>query len=179
MVVRAITIILVIFGCYSIQSCAVLGVFPRERLRIDKINQIKNIDRVGLKVDGVYIGEHTDDRKNGVKSFFILYNDGLCYFIVNWSDVSAESIVSYLENNSLSNDSPIGWGVFDIHSNTIHIANWQVMKSTIEYNRLTLNGKILDSETTVIEKGWGFENETAFHFYPLKNKPDSTNRFIK
>jgi len=90
-----------------------------------------------------------------------------------------EDIVDYLEQNKkLSNDSPIGWGIFDIHSDTINIACWWG-----DYNRLALRGKIVDSETISIDKAigkaWGFANETVFHFHPLKNKPDSTNRFIK
>lgn len=179
MVRRIYYIVFLCLLCYCMCSCAALGIFPRERLLIDKKSQIENIDRLGLKINGVYVGNHKGEQKKDLKAFFILFSNGLCHFFLNWSG-NTESVIDYLgKNNQLRNDSPIGWGVFDIQGDTIDMAHWRVMDYSIEYNRLEIQGKILDSETIVIEKGWGFENETVFHFYPLKNKPDSTNRFIK
>lgn len=178
MVARVNYIIFLCFLCCIMYSCAALGIFPREKLGLKKRNQIENISRLGLRVDGVYIGEH----KDGAKAFFVLFNDGLCYLNRRTTaslDTLFYSSTVHEDIRFSSQDSPIGWGGYDIENNIINIIFWSVVQSTIEYNRVEWSGRVMNNETIAIEKGWGIDHETIFNFYPLKNKPDSTNRFIK
>lgn len=178
MVTIVIRVTLLISTCWLIESCALLGIFPRERLRLEKKDQIENIERIGFKINGVYIGEHED----GARAFFILFSDGSCY-LNRRTTISLDALLysSALDEEVRfsSQDSPIGWGLYNIENNAIDITFWSVVLSTIEYNRVEWRAEIMNNETVIFEKGWGIDDKTIFNFHPLKNKPDSTNRFIK
>lgn len=166
----------VIFIVFFLYSCSLIGVFPRERLHIRRSDQSANIEDLKLRVDGMYIFDEALDIGFS-RSFFYLFRDGVCYVAGKYKK-NAEDV--YLYQKQLPQDAPLGWGLYHIKNDSIYIEYWTIIKDNVQYNRAAWKGRIVDNETIVIEKGWTLkDDETVFHFNPLKNKPDSTNRFIK
>lgn len=162
-------------------GCALIGVFPRERLRINRTDQNEAIDRLKLNVDGIFKNDYSIN-ESFHRSFIYLFRNGVCYlggYITINEERKKFAEETFIKRKTLPQVSPMNWGTFEIKNDSIFIEYWTILRDDIEYNRESWKGIIIDENTIRMEKGWRLGENPHFYFTPLKNKPDSTNRFIK
>lgn len=171
-----------------LSSCGLLGIYPRDRLSIKKSDQREVLMKHGLKIDGAYITKfHTKDTI--FHHFIILYQDGMVfksYVVYPDLDVMINALdslknLSYVDKDIpiVSMDMPQQFGLYEITNDDIYMEVWSDHSYTFSLNAYgiqKIKGKILDGSTIVLFIN---DKERIYNFYPLKNKPDSTNRFIK
>lgn len=148
------------------------------------LQSIKNTD--ALDIDGVYINqgdmENVDEKYCDI---ILFYNNS----IIKQGLVLKDRLVNNIEEaikqfHQLSKDNKTSYGVYQLHNDEIYLEFWS--PSTGGARKTTINrGKVLDKESftiTYMRTNYGGEElkvNALYTLHPLKNKPDSTNRFIK
>lgn len=110
---------------------------------------------------------------------FILYRNGVMYG--SGADFhSLKAAASYWTGEARAlkwrNNSPMGWGAFNINYPKITLDQWYGSDEGFRYHSWLIEGSIVNDSTMVLS-GVYFERDT-FRLYHLSEKPDSTNRFI-
>jgi len=163
-----------------LNSCALMGIFLRDNLHIKKVDQTSSINKINLKVDGVFV---FDQEMNTyfTRNFLFLFRNGTCYYWGYGASNEEEKKYAeklYFEQNNLPQSSPIGWGIYKIVSDSLHIEYWSSGFGT-KYARNSLKGKVLNENTIQMDINKRELISAIFIYQPLKIKPDSTNRFVK
>lgn len=162
-------------------SCAFIG-YDRVRLNIVKRDQTNNIQRLNLRIHGVY----RSSDGNGIN--FVLYNNGVFLSL----GTNPDEIVRYSEDRSfmnfIGNEGLYSWGVYELRGDTIEYELWMPDGGWLfPDGSLKYTGIVADSVTIVFSKEMNNHRKLAnrlredriYRFLPLKDKPDSVNRFIK
>lgn len=154
---------------------------------IDQKLYLRNVQSPGaLDIDGVYLSEtNKEDPREYACSVILLYrNSVMLRGLVFKSDLknNFEGTIDRFAN--LMQDSKTGFGVYDISKDEVYMEFWSPssggpLKTTIN------KGKIVDNKSftiTYMKSNYGSPERSVdahYKFYPLKHKPDSTNRFIR
>jgi len=176
-----VKLVFILFVIFSLISCGLIGIFPRENLRIKRTDQSASIEKLNLKVDGFY-SYQSGPNEPFFKSFFYLFRNGVC-FVSGYSASTGESKKNaeglYFKQSTLPQNAPTGWGIYEIKKDSIYIEYWRIKSGDIVYIRAPWKGRIVNGKSIHMERERGVGVDTLFYFTPLNNKPDSTNRFIK
>ncbi|WP_367330274.1 hypothetical protein [Sphingobacterium multivorum] len=164
---------LMIFLCFT--SC------------IDQKLYLRNVQNPeALHTDGVYLSEtNREDPREIACSVILLYRNSIMLRgSVYKSDLknNFEGTISKFAN--LMKDSKTGFGVYDISNGEVYMEFWTPssggpLKTTIN------TGEIINNDNfriTYMKSNYGDAERSVdahYKFYPLKNKPDSTNNFIR
>jgi hypothetical protein len=170
-------IIIVLFGCRKLNLC------KDDELSLAR----KDLKSDILRIDGCYWGGGDTTSSSPYVYIYYMYSNGVFFTTESSSyyDVLDSNIVIDY-TNEFGKTIKAAWGVFQINDSIIEIDQW---RPTLRGCTKTMyeKGRILDSNTFVIniieyrdagEVERSKEVEWMFHFYPLEQKPDSTNNFV-
>lgn len=170
-----VKILISILACCCFVSC------------IDQKLYLRNVQNPGaLDIDGVFVSEtNKEDAKEYVCSVILLYrNSVMLHGLVFKSDLknNFEGTIDRFAN--LMQDSKTGFGVYDISNDEIYMEFWEP-SSGGPLKTVINKARIIDKRNfriTYSKSNYGGRERTVdelYKFYPLKHKPDSTNRFIR
>lgn len=170
-----VKILIPILACCCCVSC------------IDQKLYLRNVkDPEALDIDGVYLSEtNKEDSREVACSVILLYrNSVMLRGLVFKSDLknNFEGTIDRFAN--LMQDSKTGFGVYDISNGEIYMEFWSPssggpLKTVINKARIMNKKKF---RIAYMKSNYGDAErsiDVVYKFYPLKHKPDSTNRFIR
>lgn len=158
--------------------------YSRVRLRVERSDQGKVLDSMGMRTDGIFIGQQLNGSVDTFRGEIILYRNGVMSGSVGSYHSTIEEIIDYYENpenagyHQGNKNMVYHWGVYEIKEDCIAIEKWLSQVGIWKYQSARYSGRIVDS-TSFVLKFPADGDSIRYHFYPLKNKPDSTNNFIK
>ena len=167
-----------------ISFCSACSLFCKDdELSFGRIDH----DMTKLKVhSGYYYGDSTlDNGTIGVNALY-LYQNGV------WQDIGGIDLGKWFTKDLPQIPQAAShvtiWGLFKVESNSITLERWHQL-STGCLTTLVKKGRVLNDTTFVITLRERYKNGRAsspaqevyniYRFRASKNKPDSTNNFIK
>lgn len=170
-----VRILISMLGFFCITSC------------IDQKLYLQNIQNRGvLNIDGVYLCQtDIEDQNEKYCGIIILYGNSLVKRGILLKDKISDNLDESINRFSqLSKESKTSYGIYNITDNDIYIESWSP-SSGGSLKTIINRGKIVSNESFEIHYmhsnygDGGRETNVVYKLHPIRNKPDSANRFIK
>ena len=152
----------------SVQSC-------KTCCKPFKIERTTHVEP-SFRTDGFYYYTYEDGGKH-FTPFLVFCNNGVVFGGIHAVGDSNDVYNKLNDSTFLANNKRLAfsWGIYNVHDNQLIYEKWTGGNWGGRYGTLQFNAEILNDTTLRFEQ----EQYGIMYFYPLTEKPDSTNPFIK
>lgn len=177
-------IILITIILFHLSSCSRLGLCKDDELSLKKENYTNGL----LKTQGYYYNDLSENAEELHTKIYYLYQNGIFFTTgLESLDIAKTGKINVDVENEFGKQIKAAWGLFTVEGNSIEIEHWQSSINGCE-KTVYYKGEILNDSTFEIKLleyrrngkvNYSEEPNYIYRFKELKEKPDSTNNFIK